>query len=154
MENSKFYDREDLKSKDIVDLIGIWESYAGESFTDYCSFSGESDKNFLEFLEREYPVLYDYHKEVVDSDDWIEYCIQYVVSHCEDYLTRWVPDGKFPLYNLQLELAMYPLAEFILKDDIAWQEFKDFFMSGDNTVSGTPYIDCYNIRKDFEDGRF
>lgn len=139
MENSKFYDREDLKSKDIVDLIGIWESYAGESFTDYCSFSGESDKNFLEFLEREYPVLYDYHKEVVDSDDWIEYCIQYVVSHCEDYLTRWVPDGKFPLYNLQLELAMYPLAEFILKDDIAWQEFKDFFMSEDNTVSGTPY---------------
>lgn len=154
MANSKFYDREDLKSKDIVDLIGIWEGEAGESFTDYCSFSRESDKNFLEFLEKEYPVLYDYHKEVEVADDWIENTIQYIIFHCENYITRWAPYGKFPLHNLQLQLAMYPLAEFILKDDIAWQEFKDFFMSEDNTVSGTPYIDCYNIRKDFEDGRF
>lgn len=154
MGKTRFYNREDLNAKDIVDLIGIWESYAGESFTDCCSFSRESDRNFLEFLEREYPILYYYHKEVVDKDNWLEYCIQYVTSYCEDYVTKWVPDDKFPLYNLQLELVMYLLAEFILKDDTAWQDFEDFFTSGGNTVSGTPYIDCYNIRKDFEDGRF
>lgn len=70
------------------------------------------------------------------------------MSNCEDYATAWVPDNKFPPYNEQLELALYPLAEFILRDDTAWGEFVDFF------TSGTPYIDCYGIRKDFEDGRF
>lgn len=28
----KFYNREDLKAKDVVRLIGIWEGEAGESF--------------------------------------------------------------------------------------------------------------------------
>lgn len=152
-EKTKFYNREDLSKKDIVDLICIWESYAGESFTDYCSFSIKSDKSFLEFLEKEYPVLYKHHKEVVE-DGWLGNTIQDIMSNCEDYATAWVPDNKFPPYNEQLELALYPLAEFILRDDTAWGEFVDFFTSGDNTVSGTPYIDCYGIRKDFEDGRF
>lgn len=44
------------------------------------------------------------------------------------------------------------VAEFILKDDGAWEDFVDFFTSGDNTVNGTPYIDCYNIRELFENG--
>lgn len=152
-ERTKFYNREDLSKKDVVDLIRIWESYAGESFTDYCSFSTESDKSFLEFLEREYPVLFEYHKDVA-GDDWLEYCIQYVIFSCEKYLTRWIPEDKFPPYNEQLELALYPLAEFILKDDIAWGEFVDFFTSGDNTASGTPYIDLLTTsERIFEDGR-
>lgn len=149
----KFYNRENLSEKDIVDLIRIWESYAGESFTDYCSFSIKSDKSFLEFLKKEYPVLYKHHKEVAE-DGWIENTVQYIMFHCEECITAWIPDNKFSPYNDQLELAFYPLAEFILKDDAAWEEFVDFFTSGNNTVSGTPYIDCYDIRKDFEDGRF
>ena len=63
----KFYNRKDLSKKDIVDLICIWESHAGESFTDYCPFSVESDKSFLEFLEKEYPVLYKHHKKVAGN---------------------------------------------------------------------------------------
>lgn len=152
-EKSKFYKKEELNVRDVVDLIGIWEFHAGESFTDYCSFSRKSDKNFLEFLEKEYPVLFEYHKEIA-KDDWLDNSIHYVVSNCERYITEWIPENKFPLYNEQLELVFYPLAEFILKDDKAWEEFVDFFTSGDNTVDGTPYIDCYDIRKDFEDGRF
>lgn len=31
MEKTKFYDREDLSVRDIVNLIGIWESEAGIS---------------------------------------------------------------------------------------------------------------------------
>lgn len=42
MEKTKFYNREDLKAKDVVRLIGIWEGEAGESFTDYCDFSREA----------------------------------------------------------------------------------------------------------------
>lgn len=30
MEKTKFYNREDLKAKDVVRLIGIWEGEAGE----------------------------------------------------------------------------------------------------------------------------
>lgn len=152
IEKTKFYDRKDLSVRDIVSLIGIWESEAGESFTDYCGFSRESNNNFLEFLKREYPVLFEYHKDVA-GDGWLENCIQYVIFNCEEYLTRWVPEDKFPPYNEQLELALYPLAEFILKDDGAWEDFVDFFTSGYNTVGGTPYIDCYNIRENFEKWR-
>lgn len=152
MEKNNFYNKETLTIEDIVKLIEIWESEAGESFTDYCSFSRESNKNFLEFLRREYPVLFEYHKDVA-GDGWLENCIQYAVLNCEEYLTRWVPENKFPPYNEQLELALYPLAEFILKDDVAWEDFVDFFTSGDNTVGGTPYIKCYNIREEFENGK-
>ena len=151
MEKTKFYNREDLKAKDVVRLIGIWEGEAGESFTDYCDFSREADKNFLTFLAERYPVLYDYHCKVAGKD-WIDYCIQYVVFHCEEYLTQWVPEGNYYLYNQLLDMSLYPLAEFILKDDGAWEDFVDFFTSGDNTVNGTPYMDCYNIRELFENG--
>lgn len=150
---TKFYNREDLNVKDVVDLIRIWEVEAGESFTDNCDFSRESDNNFLEFLKKEYPVLSWHHKDVA-GDNWMEDCIQYVTFNCEEYLTEWIPESKFSLYDEQLQLALYPLAEFILKDDIAWGEFVDFFTGGNNTVSSTPYIDCYNIRKEFENGRF
>lgn len=149
---TKFYNREELNKEDVADLIYIWESYAEESFTDYCSFSVESDKSFLEFLEKEYPVLYKYHKEVA-GDGWLENTIQYVMFHCEDYITSWIPEDKFYSYNGQLKLVFYPLAEFILKDDIAWETFVDFFTSKDNTSNGIPYIDCYNIRKTFEEWR-
>lgn len=147
---TEFYNREDLSVKDIVELIGIWESEAGESFTDYCEFSVECDKEFLKFLEKEYPVLYDYHKKVAE-EDWLEYCIQYVIYYCEQYVTGWIPEDKFYLYNDQIELVRCILAEFILNNDKAWEEFVDFFTSGDNTVSGTPYIDCYSIREKFEE---
>ena len=116
------YNREDLKAKDVVRLIGIWEGEAGESFTDYCDFSREADKNFLIFLAERYPVLYDYHCKVADKD-WIDYCIQYVIFHCEEYLTQWVPEGNYYLYNQLLDMSLYPLAEFILKDDGAWEDF-------------------------------
>lgn len=52
---TKFYNREDLNVKDVVDLIRIWEVEAGESFTDNCDFSRESDNNFLEFLKKGIP---------------------------------------------------------------------------------------------------
>lgn len=149
-DKTKFYNRKDLSNKDIVDLIYIWESYTGESFTDYCSFSIESDKSFLEFLEKEYPVLYKYHKEVA-RDGGIENTIQYVMSHCKDYITAWIPNDKLYSYNGQLKLVFYPLAEFILEDDTAWETFVDFFTSRNNTSNGTPYIDCYDIKKEFED---
>lgn len=90
MEKTKFYNREDLKAKDVVRLIGIWEGEAGESFTDYCDFSREADKNFLLFLAEKYPILYDYHCKVA-GNDWLDHCIQYVVDHCGEYLTQWVP---------------------------------------------------------------
>ena len=90
MEKTKFYNREDLKAKDVVRLIGIWEGEAGESFTDYCDFSREADKNFLLFLAEKYPILYDYHCKVA-GNDWLDNCIQYVVDHCGEYLTQWVP---------------------------------------------------------------
>lgn len=109
MEKTKFYNREDLKAKDVVRLIGIWEGEAGESFTDYCDFSRESDKNFLIFLAERYPVLYDYHCKVAGKD-WIDYCIQYVVFHCEEYLTQWVPEGNYYLYNQLLDMSLYPLS--------------------------------------------
>lgn len=147
-----FYNKEELTAKDIVELIGIWEQEAGESFTDYCEFSGECDTNFLKFLEKEYPALYEYHSKVAE-DDWLDYSIQYILQYCEQYVTDWIPEDKFYLYNDQIELVRYPLAEFILKDDKAWLEFVDFFTSGDNTVSGTPYIDCYGIRETFDKWR-
>ena len=102
-------------------------------------------------MAERYPVLYDYHCEVAGKD-WIDYCIQYVVFHCEEYLTQWVPEGNYYLYNQLLDMSLYPLAEFILKDDGAWEDFVDFFTSGDNTVNETSYMDCYNIRELFENG--
>lgn len=48
------------------------------------------------------------------------------------------------------EMAIYPLADFILKDDGAWEDFVDFFTSEKETAS--PYIDCYDIRELFENG--
>lgn len=90
MEKTRFYNREDLKAKDVARLISIWEGEAGESFTDYCNFSREADKNFLLFLAEKYPILYDYHCKVA-GNDWLDHCIQYVVDHCGEYLTQWVP---------------------------------------------------------------
>lgn len=34
----------------------------------------------------------------------------------------------------------------------AWEDFVDFFTSEKETASGTPYIDCYDIRELFENG--
>ena len=151
----KFYNREDLNAKDVVGLIGIWEASAGESFDDYCSFKVSTGKEFLEFLKNNYPMLYDYHQEVKE-DYWLGDTVQYINESCTDYCTKWIPTGKnkYGLWDSQYDLALYPLAEFILTNDDAWKEFVDFFTSGSNTCSGTPYIDCYNIRKEFEDGRF
>lgn len=109
MEKTRFYNREDLKAKDVA---SIWE--AGESFTDYCNFSREADKNFLLFLAEKYP--YDYHCKVA-GNDWLDHCIQYVVDHCGEYLTQWVPAEEYHLYWQLEEMAIYPLADFILKDD-------------------------------------
>lgn len=150
-----YYNREDLDVKDVVDLIRIWECAAGESFDDYCSFKVSTGKEFLEFLKNNYPLLYDYHQEVRE-DNWLGDTVQYINESCADYCTKWIPIGKnkYGLWDDQYDLALYPLAEFILTNDTAWQEFVDFFTSGDNTVSGTPYIDCYNIREEFENGRF
>lgn len=53
MEKTRFYNREDLKAKDVARLISIWEGEAGESFTDYCNFSREADKKLLTILSRE-----------------------------------------------------------------------------------------------------
>ena len=144
MGQNNFYPREDLDAEEIVYLIRLWEYSAGESFTDYCSFSASSDKNFLKFLEKVYPILYTYHLEVAEGD-WLDYCIQYVVQHCEDYCTGWVPGNKCRLSDKQYELALYPLAEFILKDDETWEDFVYFFTSGRNTCSGTPYFDEWRI---------
>lgn len=35
MERTKFYNREDLKAKDVVRLIGIWEGEAGDGTYEY-----------------------------------------------------------------------------------------------------------------------
>lgn len=151
MEKTRFYNREDLKAKDVARLISIWEGEAGESFTDYCNFSREADKNFLLFLAEKYPILYDYHCKVA-GNDWLDHCIQYVVDHCGEYLTQWVPAEEYRLSWQLEEMAIYPLADFILKDDGAWEDFVDFFTSEKETASGTPYIDCYDIRELFENG--
>lgn len=42
---------------------------------------------------------------------------------------------------------------YTCQNDLAWKAFVEFFTDTDNTCSGTPYIDCYNIRKQFEDDR-
>lgn len=149
MEKTRFYNREDLKAKDVARLISIWEGEAGESFTDYCNFSREADKNFLLFLAEKYPILYDYHCKVA-GNDWLDHCIQYVVDHCGEYLTQWVPAEEYHLSWQLEEMAIYPLADFILKDDGAWEDFVDFFTSEKETAS--PYIDCYDIRELFENG--
>ena len=57
MEKTRFYNREDLKAKDVARLISIWEGEAGESFTDYCNFSREADKNFFLSLPGRNPIL-------------------------------------------------------------------------------------------------
>lgn len=71
MEKTRFYNREDLKAKDVARLISIWEGEAGESFTDYCNFSREADKNFLLFLAEKYPILYEEIEK--DSSRWNGY---------------------------------------------------------------------------------
>lgn len=152
-----FYKRESLDSEDVVTLIRLWELDAGESFDDYCSFSQEADEGFLEFLKEHYYVLYEYrqsHKKEDGFTGWLEESIQYVFQHCVAYCTHWVPKGKYGLYDQQYELAYYPLAEFILKDDTAWENFVMFFTDLDNTTDSTPWIDCYDIRKAFEDRKF
>lgn len=84
--------------------------------------------------------------------DRLDHCIQYVVDHCGEYLTQWVPAEEYHLSWQLEEMAIYPLADFILKDDGAWEDFVDFFTSEKETASGTPYIDCYDIRELFENG--
>ena len=111
----------------------------------------KADKNFLLFLAEKYPILYDYHCKVA-GNDWLDHCIQYVVDHCGEYLTQWVPAEEYHLSWQLEEMAIYPLADFILKDDGAWEDFVDFFTSEKETASGTPYIDCYDIRELFENG--
>lgn len=69
-------------------------------------------------------------------------------SHCGEYLTQWVPAEEYHLSWQLEEMAIYPLADFILKDDGAWEDFVDFFTS----EKETPYIDCYDIRELFENG--
>lgn len=74
------------------------------------------------------------------------------IDHCGEYLTQWVPAEEYRLSWQLEEMAIYPLADFILKDDGAWEDFVDFFTSEKETASGTPYIDCYDIRELFENG--
>lgn len=85
MEKTRFYNREDLKAKDVARLISIWEGEAGESFTDYCNFSREADKNFLLFLAEKYPILYDYHCKVA-GNDWLN--LTYVLLNQVQYLMQ------------------------------------------------------------------
>lgn len=152
---SKFYDREKLSSEDILELIQIWEDEAGESFTDYCSFPHQSDEEFLTFLKTNYEVLYKYciDRIIEEGDDWLQRTIQYVAEYCVEYYTYWIPDNNCGFWYKSFELGMYPLAHFIKENDLAWEGFVKFFTDPENTVSGTPYIDCYDIRKQFEDGR-
>jgi hypothetical protein len=154
-EKVKFYDREELDSKDILELIRIWEGGAGESFTDYCCFQRQSDADFLTFLSVWYEPLYDYcvNRIVEEGGNYLEYTIQYVADYCVDYYTSWIPGDNHEFWDKSYEIGMYPLAHFIKKNDLAWKAFVEFFTDTDNTCSGTPYIDCYNIRKQFEDDR-
>lgn len=163
MEKTKFYNREDLKAKDVVRLIGIWEGEAGESFTDYCDFSREADKNFLLFLAEKYPILYDYHCKVA-GNDWLDHCIQYVVDHCGEYLTQWVPAEEYHLSWQLEEMAIYPLAagfyrielvrpvtsEEIEKDSSRWNGYK----VGDKTNAFYSPEDVIAIAKEVCKARF
>lgn len=147
-----FYEKDSLSTKDVLTLIGLWEGDAGESFTDCCSFPNEIDRGFFKYLESEYPELHEYVLKDIGDNRWSD--IQTIFDLCVDYYTSWVPDGNIYLWDKQYTLAYWPLAEFILKDDEAWKHFVMFFTDTSNTVSGTPWIDCYDIRKDFENGKF
>lgn len=146
-----FYKRDSLSPKDVLTLIGLWEGDAGESFTDNCSFPHDTDKEFFRYLESKYPELHEYVLKDIRESDWRFCDIQDIVNSCVNYCTSWVPDGNIYLWDKQYTLAYWPLAEFILKDDEAWEYFVMFFTDTSNTVSGTPWIDCYDIRKSFEE---
>lgn len=152
MEKTRFYNREDLKAKDVARLISIWEGEAGESFTDYCNFSREADKNFLLFLAEKYPILYDYHCKVA-GNDWLDHCIQYVVDHCGEYLTQWVPAEEYRL-SWQLEgLNTNQIQELLFQEKgINWNDYPTKFRRGsccikkyhqtmNQTLRGYWYID-------------
>lgn len=126
-----------------------------EALTDYCCFQRQSDADFLTFLSVWYEPLYDYcvNRIVEEGGNYLEYTIQYVADYCVDYYTSWIPGDNHEFWDKSYEIGMYPLAHFIKKNDLAWKAFVEFFTDTDNTCSGTPYIDCYNIRKQFEDDR-
>lgn len=126
----KFYCKKDLEISDIVRLILIWQNIAGESFTDYCSFTGEVEMVFLEFLKDKFPVLYNYHKDSLDTSPFKD-TIQYVMFDCEDYLNQWLPEYH-DLRERMYITSLYILAEFIMINDKAFEEFSEFFTSEHN----------------------
>lgn len=149
MEKTRFYNREDLKAKDVARLISIWEGEAGESFTDYCNFSREADKNFLLFLAEKYPILYDYHCKVA-GNDWLDHCIQYVVDHCGEYLTQWVPAEEYRL-SWQLEEMAILVGQLIeiLKQFDPDREVVIHTLKGENVD-----VNGYFVQKDINDTNF
>lgn len=152
MEKTRFYNREDLKAKDVARLISIWEGEAGESFTDYCNFSREADKNFLLFLAEKYPILYDYHCKVA-GNDWLDHCIQYVVDHCGEYLTQWVPaEEKNPLAGgmYHIELVRPVTREEIEEDNSRWWGYE----IGSNTNAFHSPEDVIALAKEVCKARF
>lgn len=51
-----------------------------------------------------------------------------------------------------MEKTRFYNREDLKAKDGAWEDFVDFFTSEKETASGTPYIDCYDIRELFENG--
>lgn len=155
VKDKNFYCVGSLSPKDILELIQIWEGEAGESFTDCCCFQRQSDADFLTFLSLWYKPMYDYCTGRIKEEGggWLEHTIQYVTDYCVEYCTNGIPNLNGQFCEMSYKVGMYPLAHFIMENDLAWKTFVEFFTDTDNTTTGTPYIDCYGIRKQFEDGR-
>lgn len=142
----KFYTKEELGVDGIVELIRTWEIEAGEGFFDYCSFNRVIPYElFRNYIQEKYPQIYEYivenankkHEPYVNED--MDLCSNYYLNTILDEDNYW--DDK--LYRL----GIVPTAEYILTNEDAWKVFEDFFTSEDETSDGTPWIDCYDIRK-------
>lgn len=148
MKEGIFYKRDALSPLDVRELIKIWEADTCKAFSDYFRNWSLEDA-FMDFLSLNYPKLHDYCYNQSIPPKYLED----VTRYCEEYYTDWIPNKNFGFFDEAYELSLYPLAHFLLENNEGWEGLVEFFTNPSNTAGNIPWIDCYNIRKDFENGR-
>lgn len=118
----EFYSREVMTPEAIQELIEIFESETDNSFADlFGDFKLEQE--FIKFIKKEYPQLQEYDDRIFCKETPM-ISILNVLIILEDWAYDILLDGNI---GLSYDFSISSLSKFIHENDMAFEEFSEFF---------------------------
>lgn len=143
----EFYPREVLTPRNIQKLIEIFEDEQFLEFTDVFG-SYEMTLELIQFIRDNFHDLRTYD-DTLFTNKYPCLTTKEIIDIIEEWFYDVISFSSQP--ELSKDYSMSVLSRFINKNEIAMNEFIEFFTYGEDTSSGTWMDDIFNIKKRFDE---